>query len=393
QRNAMLMYTSCGWFFDEISGIETVQVLQYACRAIQLSQELSGLSPEPLFLTYLEAAPTNIPEFENGAGIYRMFARPASVDFLRLGAHYAISALFDEYPEKIKIYCYCANADIFTKKQSGQFKLFICRAHLSSDVTGEEARFSSAALHLGDHNINCGVRTFISSEASDRMHREIAESFDRGNILEVLKYMESNFGTHNYSIEDLFKDEQRNLLNKIVQPTFDAIDASLAQVCDNNCLIIDFYNSVHVPVPRKLLSVISYRANSDLERSLTQELRIDEFRKLVEETKRWSLDIDRAKVAFLGSAWIDRRMESIEKAHDDVSLIEKTGAVLGLLNSVSIPLNLWKAQNIYFRIDSRLHANRNKEVPAVGEKALSQGWVAAFHKLGEGLNIKEQNLP
>ena len=34
QRHAMLMYTSCGWFFDEISGIETVQVIQYAGRAI-----------------------------------------------------------------------------------------------------------------------------------------------------------------------------------------------------------------------------------------------------------------------------------------------------------------------------------------------------------------------
>jgi alpha-amylase/alpha-mannosidase (GH57 family) len=42
QRHAMLMYTSCGWFFDELSGIETTQVIQYAARTIQIYQELFG---------------------------------------------------------------------------------------------------------------------------------------------------------------------------------------------------------------------------------------------------------------------------------------------------------------------------------------------------------------
>ena len=42
QRNAMLMYTSCAWFFDEVSGIETIQNFYYASRAIQLEQELTN---------------------------------------------------------------------------------------------------------------------------------------------------------------------------------------------------------------------------------------------------------------------------------------------------------------------------------------------------------------
>jgi hypothetical protein len=39
QRHALLMFTSCGWFFDELSGLETVQVIQYAARALQLAGE------------------------------------------------------------------------------------------------------------------------------------------------------------------------------------------------------------------------------------------------------------------------------------------------------------------------------------------------------------------
>ncbi|MBC7104501.1 MAG: DUF3536 domain-containing protein, partial [Firmicutes bacterium] len=67
QRHAMLMFTSCGWFFDEISGIETVQVLQYAGRAIQLAEEVSGRKIEAQFLEILAQAKSNIPEHGDGA--------------------------------------------------------------------------------------------------------------------------------------------------------------------------------------------------------------------------------------------------------------------------------------------------------------------------------------
>ena len=42
QRHAQLMYTSCGWFFDDISGIETVQIIAYAARVLQLARRSLG---------------------------------------------------------------------------------------------------------------------------------------------------------------------------------------------------------------------------------------------------------------------------------------------------------------------------------------------------------------
>ena len=117
QRHALLMYTSCGWFFDELSGIETVQVIQFAARAAQLAQELFGDSIERRFLARLALAKSNLPEHENGRQIYEKFVRPAIVDWERVAAHYAVSSLFARYPEQTKIYCYRAerkNYRIFT---------------------------------------------------------------------------------------------------------------------------------------------------------------------------------------------------------------------------------------------------------------------------------------
>ena len=97
QRHAMLMYTSCGWFFDELSGIETVQVIQYAGRAAQLAEELFGDPAQSLFIEKLSQAKSNIPEHRDGGRIYQKFVQPAFVDLRKVGAHYAIRSLFEPY--------------------------------------------------------------------------------------------------------------------------------------------------------------------------------------------------------------------------------------------------------------------------------------------------------
>jgi alpha-amylase/alpha-mannosidase (GH57 family) len=78
QRYALLMYTSCGWFFSELSGIETVQIMQYAARVIELTDELGLPSPRARFLEVLAEAPSNIRELGNGANIYRRLAERAA---------------------------------------------------------------------------------------------------------------------------------------------------------------------------------------------------------------------------------------------------------------------------------------------------------------------------
>ncbi len=75
QKDAMLMYTSCGWFFSEISGLETVKILEYASRAMEIALELSGISFEEEFLKRLADAPSNIPKYSTGKGVYEQLVK------------------------------------------------------------------------------------------------------------------------------------------------------------------------------------------------------------------------------------------------------------------------------------------------------------------------------
>lgn len=74
QRNALLMFTSCGWFFNDLAGIETLQILRYAARVIQLLDELGLDSPRNRFLEILAEAHSNVSASGNGAEIYLQFA-------------------------------------------------------------------------------------------------------------------------------------------------------------------------------------------------------------------------------------------------------------------------------------------------------------------------------
>jgi len=70
QRFSMLMFTSCGWFFDDISRIETLQILRYAARAIEIAEKISGASIEAPFIDVLEKVPGNTAEIKNGRIAY-----------------------------------------------------------------------------------------------------------------------------------------------------------------------------------------------------------------------------------------------------------------------------------------------------------------------------------
>ena len=141
QRHLMLMYTSCGWFFDELSGLETVQAIQYSGRAVQLAQTLfNDPKIEEEFLNKLAIAHSNIPEQGDGRKIYESFVRSAMIDLNKVGAHYAISSLFESYPPHSQTYCYQIHQEDHTMLSSGKSRVSFGRIRITSDITLESGR-------------------------------------------------------------------------------------------------------------------------------------------------------------------------------------------------------------------------------------------------------------
>ncbi|MBU2529476.1 MAG: DUF3536 domain-containing protein [Elusimicrobia bacterium] len=106
QKYAMYMFTSCGWFFADISRIEGVQNLKYAAKAIELAEKLGLQDIEKDFLSLLELAPTNHPELKNGAEIYQKLA------------------ISDKLPFELIIYGHLVELFHFSKPKEFHFRYF-----------------------------------------------------------------------------------------------------------------------------------------------------------------------------------------------------------------------------------------------------------------------------
>ncbi len=386
QRNAMLMYASCGWFFDEISGLESVKVMEYASAAMYYFEELAGMSIEPEYLKILEKAPSNVfaNSATNGAAIYEQFVRPAKLDLLRVGAHYAISSIFEEYPGNIKTYCYSAKSEIYRKIESGRMKLAIGKANIASDITLDEKTISFAVLHLGDINMNGGVRYFIGEQAFSEMQEEIRSAFEKSDIPSTIRLMDKHFGTHNYSLWHLFKDEQRKIIEPILRTTLEGIESSYRQIFENNYTTMNFLHEIRMPLPRTLLLAAEFILNTDLRRILEGENDLNRAGKIISEARKLGVKLDSSTLGYIATNRLNSLMEMLNQHPEDMQIVEKIINTIKLLRTIPVELDLWKAQNIYCSIGRKYY--RGMKEKAGDEHA--EKWMEFFKELSTYLRVK-----
>lgn len=384
QRNAMLMYTSCGWFFDEISGIETTQVMQYAARCIQLAKELNDLDLESEYLKKLEKAPSNIRQYKNGVSIYQSMVRPAIIDLLRVGAHYAISALFDG--KQKTIYAYQVIEDEMERWENGQLKIAIGKATIKSEITLEEDKISFAVLHLGDHNVNGGVRRYQDEESYQEMLQEVSSAFDQANIADIIRLMDKHFETNSYSLWYLFKDEQRKVIQKILQPNMEEVERSVMQIHTDHYTIMNFLKQLNIPIPQTLSVLAQQAINLELNHLFSgDKVDEDKLENLIQVIEDWSINIDSTTLEFRIESWTNRAIEETQNQPENINRIREITSTLGKLENIDINFYPWKAQNIYFNMKQELISSYREKAEQGDENAIS--WLEEFKKLGVMLSM------
>ena len=386
QRNTMLMYTSCGWFFDDASGIETIQIMQYASKAIQYAEELTGLSLESEYLEYLKKTPCNM--FENAAVIYEKFVTPARSDLLRVGAHYSISSIFEDCPEEeMKTFRYTVKSKVCNRTEAGKLILSIGKADITSDITWDTKIIDFAVLHLGDHNISGGARNFKGNEDFSVMQSEVMDAFEKGSVHEVIRLMDKHFSHNIYSIWHLFKDEQRKLLHRILQLTYLEAEASYRQIYNNNYAIMNIFHGLNMKIPRPFFAATEYILNTDLKEIFDHEdLNVKRLKKLIDEAGKWSVTIDKTTLEFSVSTWINTQMKMLKRRPGNTMLFKKIDKTLQIVKPLSLTLDFWLAQNTYYSIGIDLF-NTMKLDASKGNKRAEE-WIEDFLKLGGDLKVK-----
>ncbi|MDO8491070.1 MAG: DUF3536 domain-containing protein [Dehalococcoidia bacterium] len=387
QRHAMLMFTSDGWFFDDISGIETVQMIQYAGRAVQLSQELFGASIEPRFLAILEGARSNVAEQGNGRGIYDKAIRPAMVDLRRVAAHYALSSLFREYPPQARVHSYQADRDDYRVSESGATRLALGKVRIVSGVTLESATMSFAVVHLGDHNLHAGVQEYKDEGGYQATVRDLSRAFQAGDLPRMMRLLDSDFAPPTYSLKSLFRDEQRLILDRILESTLAEIETEYRQLYERNYNLMRFLVELGNPLPNAFHYAVELVLNADLRRALGREpLSSAPVKALLDQAEMWAIHLDKEELGLKLAQTLEKLMHRFVSEPANTANLRDMEDAVSLAAPGRFDVNLWKVQNIYYRMLKDVYPAFLQRGKA-GD-AGAQDWIARFSSLGERFSVK-----
>jgi alpha-amylase/alpha-mannosidase (GH57 family) len=269
QRHALLMYTSCGWFFEEISRPEGVQILRYAARALELAGEVAGVQLEKSFLRRLTTAPSNVDFFKHGGEVYRQLVVSAQISFKQVAAYYAISSLFDRHevrgkrhdtesnfscfiPRPSKVYCYDAHQLDYQLQRLGSLTIAVGQLRLLSEITWESSHLVFAVVHLGGWDFHCCIQPFTGRRAYSQLKDKLFDAFKQASATQMILAMTQLFGGESFSLQDLFAEERHRIMGLISHETLTRLDQLYTQVYRDNYGILMAFHRDELPVPQEL---------------------------------------------------------------------------------------------------------------------------------------------
>ncbi len=386
QRHAMLMYTSCGWFFDEISGIETIQILQYAAKALQLQKEVTGEDLSFNFVGRLKEAPSNRSEYGNGANLFREKVLSAVLDIQRVGAHYAIMSLFEEFPETLDIYCYEVSRKSYVLWEQAQTKLAFGEIVVRSKITDEQRNLFFSVLYLGGHDLFAAVSETMTQDEFQEVQKKTAKAYRREKRRDVVRFMKEYFEKGPFSLRHLFKDDQTKILYQLLDDSLHEVETCMREINEHHRSIIEVVQQLHVPLPSVLANTVSVMLNTDMLRILSVDpIDFKRLKDLVDETLEWKLEIDRVTVAFFVSRRLKETMDRFSSRPKDVRLLRQAIMMLRTMKPLKLNVNLGKPQNIYF-ITAKNHYDDMKRKALQGNSS-AQRWKELFEELGRYLRV------
>ncbi len=348
QCNAMLMYTSCGWFFDDVSNLETLQILRYAARAMQLAQEAGGPALESGFLDALAAAPSNLPDLGDGATVYDRFVRPSIASMSGIAAHHAIARLFEAEPAtEGRLFSYRYEQLSHRQESAGAATLSLDRIRLESERTRESLDATVAVLHFGGTDLRCAVRPYTDAKSQAEAEDELFEALTHFSLSDVVRILDARFVGPDFGLRHLFLDERRALAHRLVRETRAGCESDYRKIFEANRALMSFLLEINAPIPPELLAAAASSLSKDLrdaidemedDASPTREVRsrILQIRgEAMHLSARLDLDPPRrrvealiaARMRLLGPGW---QKEIVDEVVDRIEAGEALGAGLDL---------------------------------------------------------------
>jgi alpha-amylase/alpha-mannosidase (GH57 family) len=347
QRHAQLMFTSCGWFFDEISGLETTQCLRYAARALQLARGFDRDFEEE-FVRELEKAPSNLALHRTGRGVWEQLVSPTRIDLQRVLAHHAISLIYRPRQDRLRDYCYDVESLDQEVHARGNNHVAFGRLRVRSLITGDSAEASFVVIHYGGLDFYTVLRTADGAQAYAEFKKRLLQTYRTGSLADVTALVVREFEGDVHRLDDLFAEEQRRVIGIVLADRFEDYQQSFERLANQDEDVLNRLGQLHYPVPKPLRAAASAYLDHHLRGEITRLGAggdLDRLRGLLERGKAWGYQPERE---MLGRTLGEVLQGVLTEVGPEANLKEVAQRGVRLVEAASlvgVPLDLWRAQN------------------------------------------------
>jgi alpha-amylase/alpha-mannosidase (GH57 family) len=357
QRHALQMYTSCGWFFADLAGLETILILQHAARAIQLAQELTGPEIEKKFLALLSEAESNLPEMGKGDQVYQHWVKPKCVTHEKVVNHFAISSLLDDGGKGKKIFSYGVEKIRYERMEKGACWLVIGQVRVFSEIIPEPKEFLFGLIPSKKAVVQTWVSEFKGSLSFETLREKGLESLERGEE-EMSKIFTSLLGNQPFTIQDTFKEERQILFQKLIQKEVDEHCQIYAELFDKTKQVVEALSREGLEIPYEIrvaaevtLSNRLFQEINELKRDFKATKEKGEIDRIIEEAKEHGYHLRKEESLSVLNEILMEKMNALQKSKgSDLSWqgeqIEEVMTFLDLMKKCSFEISLEEAQNL-----------------------------------------------
>lgn len=413
QRHALLMYTSCGWFFDDFTGPEGTQILRYAARAIELGECVTGQALEEPFLASLQRARSNRPEMGDGRRVYDEMVRPARVDLRRAIAHYAVSSLFTDSAQERAIpdavHCYRMDAQERNVHTAGAARLLIGTVRCTSTITRAASSLSFAVLHFGDYNLVGGARHFSGESAYRDMVGDITTAFERADLVATQRQLDRHFapngpndgpndGQLTFSLESLFPDEREYILQRILAAQVADAEAAYERLYAQHAPLMRYLEHFDLPIPDAFTIAARFTLKSRLRRALaSDDPGGEQLRQILSQAELVGANLDDQGLDHMWRATLERLAERVTADPDDIDALTALCDVAELSREYGQEIDLWRTQNACYQLLQTVWPDRQKREQDAPFHPVCQAelerWLDLFERLCGAVHIAIPKSP
>jgi len=392
QRQNLLMYTSCGWFFSEISGIETVQIMKYAARSMQLAGKFTNKNLEENFLNILAQAKSNLPEHGTGKDIYERYVKPSSINLKQIASLWALSSLYQDFDDVEDVYCYKVTRHSYKRLQKGSSSFVIGHIEIQSKITMQKSNLMFALIQYAGGDFHCAIKEYSDDSDFEKIKQNLIKSFLLSPLTEIIRMLDEYFGKEYYTFKDIFIEERRKILQILLKGKLDKFAQIYKDMYEEGKGSIYHLQSLGLNIPNEFKISAGYAlshkfndlvAHSDgfLDEDLIQQARDLNF-----EAKRIEIKLDKKLANTIFSKKVLQNINRLVHSFE----VQQADAVLELFDNIEaleLEVDIAEAQNVYF---TKIY-HRIGDILETGYKSQSnKRFVEMLLNIGEKLNINTE---